>query len=104
MKNKKKLCFNLVLIILISGIIYGGNIWIDYYGTSSTSGQWDSGIRSDTTTSITPPYVVRWEKYEWAGAGVNVVPDPNQTLIYDGYVYFGQGNGATWHWNEPGWV
>ena len=97
----------IIIILFIIGIyakIICGNIWIDCYGTSSTSGQWDSGIRSDTTTSITPPYVVRWEKYEWAGAGVNVVPFGNHTLIYDGYVYFGQGNGATWHLNEPGWV
>ncbi|HDQ26837.1 MAG TPA: hypothetical protein ENN43_08860, partial [bacterium] len=95
-----------VFICLTVGEAGAGNIWIDGMGTSSTSGTWDSGIRSDTETSIYPPYVKRWEKYEWRGEGKNVVPAYNFALIYDGYVYFGEGNHKPDYesWAEPGYV
>jgi len=103
MINIKKLGFNLGLIILLSGLLYGGNIWIDSFGTSSTTGTWDCGIRSDTTTTIYPPYVIRWERYEWAGYGVNVITSlGNLPIIYNGYVYLGQGDGN--NRNTPGYV
>ncbi len=86
--------------------VKAGNIWIDNYGTSSTAGTWNSGIRSDTLTTIYPPYVKRWEKYEWSTPSANVVPSLNFALIYNGYVYFGQGNQGTGkvYWDDPGYV
>ncbi len=87
--------------------VKAGNIWIDNYGTSSTAGTWNSGIRSDTTTTIQPPYVKRWENYAWSVTpGANVVPYTNFALIYNGYVYFGQGNADTGgvYWDNPGYV
>jgi len=100
--------FTVLLIIIITIQVYGGDIWIDGRGTSSTSGTWDSGIRSDTETDIYPPYVKRWEKYEWRGEGVNVVPASNFAMIYNGNVYFGEGNSVQSAnyitWDEPGYV
>ncbi|HDQ25844.1 MAG TPA: hypothetical protein ENN43_03745, partial [bacterium] len=97
-----------LFICLNAELLNAGNIWIDGRGTSSTSGTWDSGIRSDTETSIYPPYVKRWEKYEWRGEGGNVVPaSGNYPLIYNGYVYFGEGNNSNTEpekWYEPGYV
>src|SRR6056297_806934 len=90
---KKTLTFLYIVFVLLvsSQNISAGDPWIDTHGTSSTAGTWNTGIRSDTNTTIYPPYVKRWEKYEWRGDDVNVVPAYNYTLIYDGYVYFGEG-------------
>ena len=92
---KRKMVIVVMVIMIIygeRGYIKGGNIWIDFYGTSSTSGTWNSGIRSDRETGIYPPYVIRWEKYEWRGDNINVVPPSNEVIIYNGYVYYGEGH------------
>ena len=104
---RKKICL-IYIISLIYIQINAGDIWIDARGTSSTSGTWNSGIRSDTETNIYPPYVVRWVKGAWRGEGINVVPPHNFAFIYNGYVYFGEGNGRDADLGisleEPGWV
>jgi hypothetical protein len=87
MKNKSKVKIYLLYIIIFicwESTLRSGEIWIDGRGTSSTSGTWNSGIRSDTETAIYPPYVKRWEKYEWRGSGENVVPSRNFAIIYNG--------------------
>lgn len=106
-KVKKYLIYIIIIICGVRSTIRSGDIWIDAHGTSSTSGTWNSGIRSDTEGDIYPPYVVRWEKGGWAGAGVNCVPVYNFAIIYNGYVYFGQGNHSRTDmskWEEPGYV
>ena len=101
-----KKSYIIIIYLIIATQINAGDIWVDYHGTSSTSGTWNSGIRSDTETTIYPPYVKRWEKYEWAGSGVNVVPPGNSVLIYNGYVYFGQGTSSASPYGngDPGYV
>ena len=104
---KKVLIITYALFISIISIqnLSAGDPWIDNYGTSSTAGSWNTGIRSDTTSSLYPPYVKRWEKYEWRGAGINVVPGLNFSYYYNGYVYFGEGNGEdSTTWEDPGYV
>ncbi len=107
MKQIIKAALQILIFVSLNITIYAGDPWADYYGTSSTAGTWDSGIRSDTTTTIQPPYVKRWERYAWSVTpGANVVPFTNSTLIYNGYVYFGQGDSDTGllHWNDPGYI
>ena len=111
LKKTKKTGFIIFFVLIILYVlntpaqINAGDIWVDYHGTSSTSGTWNSGIRSDTETTIYPPYVKRWEKYEWAGSGVNVVPSLNSVLIYNRYVFFGQGKQKpSIYEEEPGYV
>jgi len=87
--------------------INAGDIWIDGYGTSTTSGMWNSGIRSDRETNIKPPFVVNWMKQGWRGEGVNVVTVGDWCIVYNGYVYLGEGNcilNDLSKWEEPGWV
>ena len=102
-----KKSYIIIIYLIIATQINAGDIWIDAHGTSSVSGTWNSGIRSDTETTIYPPYVKRWEKYEWRDTGKNVVPASNFAIIYNGYVYFGEGNNSNMDinkWEEPGWV
>lgn len=104
---KIRIYFILTILLFGNSILYAGDPWADFFGTSSTAGTWNSGIRSDTTTTIQPPLVKRWEKYEWAGSGVNVVPDLNEAVIYNGFVYFGQGNmdtSSSGVYNDPGFI
>jgi len=101
----KSILFILFLSIVYS-YIFAGDPWADYYGTSSTAGTWDSGIRVDPNTSIYPPYVVRWERYAWGGTNIPVIASLNTAQIYDGYIFLGQGKslqpndaGYIWAWD-----
>jgi len=95
-----------VLCAVFTGRGYAGAPWVDAHGTSSTAGAWNSGIRSDTQTEIYPPYVMRWEKYEWREPGVNVVPFFNSfVLSYNNIIFFGESNQASHPLNyDPGYV
>ena len=103
----KRISSYIIIFLIITIQIYSGDIWIDMYGTSSTSGTWNSGIRSDRETNIRPPFVVNWMKQGWRGEGVNVISPMNWSIVYNGYVYLGEGNcnmKDPSKWEEPGWV
>jgi len=82
-----KKSYIIIIYLIIATQIYSGDIWIDGYGTSTTSGMWNSGIRSDRETNIKPPFVVNWMKQGWRGEGVNVISPGSWSIVYNGYVY-----------------
>lgn len=94
-----------ILLIIIPKFVFAGDPWADFYGTSTTAGTWNSGVRSDTITTIYPPFVKKWERREWGGSDVNVINHLNSASIDNGYVYLGQGDASSiTTFNNPGWL
>jgi len=91
-----------VIFVVSANNIYAGDPWADFFGTSSTAGTWNSGTRTGVNKSIEPPFVIRWERFAWAGSEINVVGHFNTALVYDGYVYLGQGDSS--NLNDPGYI
>ena len=51
-----------IVFIISQSIIYADDVWADYFGTSSTSGTWDTGTRYNPNSTMKPPLLLLWKK------------------------------------------
>lgn len=107
---KKPHIFIISLLFIVSialpVYVYGNDVWADFFGTSSTSGTWDTGTRYNPNTTMKPPLVLLWQSYDWRGNTINVNPTWNGASIVNGVVYYGEGSqigippGYLWAWDS----